>query len=185
SSLTRHAGSCIAVGAPRITPAGPRGCLASWGIALCGPVATAPGDVTFPVPCDTQTSREPTRSARQEGTRVNDTTSGADLAAKKLPELQAIAVERGIKGARRLRKSELIEAIRGGGTPPAAAAPAAAPAQDAPSAPAAQDDAASGGRSEQSRSRSRSRAGSAAASDEPAPDLGIELPDGRGDRSGR
>ncbi|HLQ80321.1 MAG TPA: Rho termination factor N-terminal domain-containing protein, partial [Brachybacterium sp.] len=60
---------------------------------------------------------------------MNDTTSGADLAAKKLPELQAIAVERGIKGARRLRKSELIEAIRGGGTPsPAAAdAPAAAP----------------------------------------------------------
>ena len=39
---------------------------------------------------------------------MNDTTSGADLAAKKLPELQAIASELGIKGARRLRKGELI-----------------------------------------------------------------------------
>src|SRR5699024_9441771 len=161
---------------------------------------TAPGDVTFPVPCDTQTSREPTRSARQEGTRVNDTTSGADLAAKKLPELQAIAVERGIKGARRLRKSELIEAIRGGGTPsPAAAdAPAAAPAKDAPAAAAdapsapvedapsasrAQDDAASADRPERSRSRSRSRAASGGAGDDAAPDLGIELPDGRGGRA--
>ena len=37
---------------------------------------------------------------------MNDTTSGADLAAKKLPELQAMAAERGIKGARRLRKGE-------------------------------------------------------------------------------
>src|SRR5699024_9323576 len=150
-----------------------------------------PGDVTFPVPCDTQTSREPTRSARQEGTRVNDTTSGADLAAKKLPELQAIAVERGIKGARRLRKSELIEAIRGGGTPSAAAADAPAAAADAPSAPVeeapsasrAQDDAASADRPERSRSRSRSRVASGGAGDDAAPDLGIELPDGRGGRA--
>ncbi|WP_299304967.1 transcription termination factor Rho [uncultured Brachybacterium sp.] len=62
---------------------------------------------------------------------MNDTTSGADLAAKKLPELQAMAAERGIKGARRLRKSELIDAIRGGGSssaaPSSAAAPTAAP----------------------------------------------------------
>ena len=71
-----------------------------------------------------QTRHEPARPARQEGTRVNDTTSGADLAAKKLPELQAIASELGIKGARRLRKGELIEAIRGGSAP--SAAPAAA-----------------------------------------------------------
>ena len=131
---------------------------------------------------------------------MNDTTSGADLAAKKLPELQAIAVERGIKGARRLRKSELIEAIRGGGTPsPAAAdAPAAAPAKDAPAAAAdapsapveeapsasrAQDDAASADRPERSRSRSRSRVASGGAGDDAAPDLGIELPDGRGGRA--
>src|SRR5699024_1965282 len=71
-----------------------------------------------------QTRHEPARPARQEGTRVNDTTSGADLAAKKLPELQAIAAELGIKGARRLRKGELIEAIRGGGAPAAPTAPA-------------------------------------------------------------
>ena len=51
-----------------------------------------------------QTRQEPARPARQEGTRVNDTTSGADLAAKKLPELQAMAAERGIKGARRRRR---------------------------------------------------------------------------------
>ena len=79
---------------------------------------------------------------------MNDTTSGADLAAKKLPELQAMAAEIGIKGARRLRKSELIDAIRGGGSPSAgqaASTPAAsgdAPAQaEAPaqqSAPAAE-----------------------------------------------
>ena len=48
---------------------------------------------------------------------MNDTTSGADLAAKKLPELQAMAAERGIKGARRLRKGELIKALRGGAVP--------------------------------------------------------------------
>ena len=44
-----------------------------------------------------QTRHEPARPVRQEGTRVNDTTSGADLAAKKLPELQAMAAERGWK----------------------------------------------------------------------------------------
>ncbi|MGO1258657.1 MAG: Rho termination factor N-terminal domain-containing protein, partial [Brachybacterium sp.] len=67
---------------------------------------------------------------------MNDTTSGADLAAKKLPELQAMAAERGIKGARRLRKSELIDAIRGGGSTSAAPASAAAPAAAAPAAEA-------------------------------------------------
>ncbi|MFC7458358.1 transcription termination factor Rho [Brachybacterium sp. GCM10030267] len=65
---------------------------------------------------------------------MNDTTSGADLAAKKLPELQSIAAGLGIKGARRLRKGELIDAIRGGGS---TSAPSAAPAQQ--SAPAPQE----------------------------------------------
>ena len=55
---------------------------------------------------------------------MNDTTSGADLAAKKLPELQAIAAGLGIKGARRLRKGELIDAINGGAAPSADRAPA-------------------------------------------------------------
>ncbi|MDN6302076.1 MAG: Rho termination factor N-terminal domain-containing protein, partial [Brachybacterium sp.] len=130
---------------------------------------------------------------------MNDTTSGADLAAKKLPELQALAAERGIKGARRLRKGELIEAIRGGGTPPTAAAdapsaPASAPAQEAPAAqpaqsePSAQDDAgtAAADRNERSRSRSRSRATTAgAARDDSAPELGLELPVGSGARAQR
>src|SRR5699024_9088265 len=57
---------------------------------------------------------------RQEGTRVNDTTptsvESADLAAKRLPELQTIAAGLGIKGARRLRKNDWIEAIRGSGS---------------------------------------------------------------------
>ena len=65
---------------------------------------------------------------------MNDTTSGADLAAKKLPELQAIAAGLGIKGARRLRKGELIDAIRGGGAPTASAA--SAPAASSAPAPA-------------------------------------------------
>ncbi|MDN5820808.1 MAG: Rho termination factor N-terminal domain-containing protein, partial [Brachybacterium sp.] len=121
---------------------------------------------------------------------MNDTTSGADLAAKKLPELQALAAERGIKGARRLRKGELIEAIRGGGTPPTAAptdassAPSAPSASSAQDAPVAQDDAgtAATGRAERSRSRSRSRAASTSdgTGDDPAPELGIELPTGGG-----
>lgn len=51
---------------------------------------------------------------------MNDTTptsvESADLAAKRLPELQTIAAGLGIKGARRLRKNDLIEAIRGSGS---------------------------------------------------------------------
>ena len=144
---------------------------------------------------------------------MNDTTSGADLAAKKLPELQAIASELGIKGARRLRKGELIEAIRGGSAPsaaPAAASDTSAGAEasaqnEAPtrrarsrtapaeqSAPAAQDAPA-----EQSADRSapadaaapadedrrRSRSRSRSGDTEAAPDLGIELPVG-GSRDG-
>jgi len=122
---------------------------------------------------------------------VNDTTSGADLAAKKLPELQAMAAELGIKGARRLRKGELIEAIRGGGAP---AAPATSPAPATSSAPAtATGLAASEAPSAQStaeaderprkRSRSRStREASAPGPEHAAPDLGIELPDRSGSR---
>ncbi|MGP4974790.1 transcription termination factor Rho [Brachybacterium tyrofermentans] len=66
---------------------------------------------------------------------MNDTTSGADLAAKKLPELQSIATGLGIKGARRLRKGELIDAIRGGGS--SSTVPAAASEAPVSSAPAA------------------------------------------------
>ncbi|HIY23093.1 MAG TPA: Rho termination factor N-terminal domain-containing protein, partial [Candidatus Brachybacterium merdigallinarum] len=136
---------------------------------------------------------------------MNDSTptDSADLAAKKLPELHAIAAERGIKGARRLRKSELIEAIRGGGTgstsdasatpDPAASAPAsAAPAsteQAASEPPAPRQQAqqseqapAAGTRSTRS-SRSAQRSAGPAAPEqdhERTPDLGIELPDRSG-----
>jgi transcription termination factor Rho len=65
---------------------------------------------------------------------VNDTSAPqsdrASLAALKLPELQQIAAGLGIKGARRLRKNELIDAIgggsgSGGNTAPKAEKPAA------------------------------------------------------------
>ncbi|WP_106507042.1 transcription termination factor Rho [Brachybacterium timonense] len=50
---------------------------------------------------------------------MNDSTPTSDtsLASKKLPELQAIASGMGIKGVRRLRKGELIEAISTGRAP--------------------------------------------------------------------
>ena len=125
---------------------------------------------------------------------MNDTTSAADLAAKKLPELQAIAAERGIKGARRLRKSELIEAIRGGGAPAAAQSTSAPATGDAPAqteAPAAkaeqapqpaepsQGESTGGSDDSGSRGRSRSRRGgqSDARQDSATPELGIDLPE--------
>jgi len=57
------------------------------------------------------------------------------LSAMRLAELQAIAAERGVKGASKMRKAELLDAIRGGDRPQArngepraaAAAPAAEP----------------------------------------------------------
>jgi len=123
---------------------------------------------------------------------VNDTTSGADLAAKKLPELQAMAAELGIKGARRLRKGELIEAIRGGAVP--ASAPSGASSASSAPAPASEASGANGAAStvaepaaapaddasERPRTRSRSRSTREASAPEAAPsapDLGIELPD--------
>src|SRR5690606_8689959 len=97
---------------------------------LLGHAVAAHGDMTFPVLGGSQTTSGSAGPVRQEGSRVNDTTSGADLAAKKLPELQAIAAGLGIKGARRLRKGELIDAIRGGGAPTASAASAPAASSD-------------------------------------------------------
>ncbi|MGY5764909.1 transcription termination factor Rho [Brachybacterium sp. DNPG3] len=86
---------------------------------------------------------------------MNDSTpasgTGSDLAAKKLPELQSIAASLGIKGARRLRKSELIEAI-GGGAAPSTAAPASAPA-----APASATTSTSATRTSRSASRAAGR----------------------------
>ncbi|GAA1293214.1 transcription termination factor Rho [Brachybacterium alimentarium] len=129
---------------------------------------------------------------------MNDSTSGADLAAKKLPELQALAADLGIKGARRLRKGELIEAIRGGGAsqaPTAATSQAQAPAQDAapqqdsapaqaPAAERTQSDRASSDRTqsastdgERTRTRGRSRAATREQGASSTPDLGLELPD--------
>ncbi len=80
------------------------------------------------------TPNHPTQAERPDlkGHRVTDTSAAGDsgqLASKKLPELQAMAAELGIKGARRLRKSELVEAIRtGGASVPSGAAPVRAEA---------------------------------------------------------
>ena len=100
---------------------------------------------------------------------MNDTTSGADLAAKKLPELQAIAAGLGIKGARRLRKGELIDAISGGAAPSAAPAPTSGSA-----APAAAPQRSEGGTQAQQETSSRTDAPAAPARDarrteQPAP----------------
>ncbi len=102
---------------------------------------------------------------------MNDSTptsgDAATLASKKLPELQAIATGLGIKGVRRLRKSELIEAIRTG------RAPAAATGEKAPSAP----DTALRAQSSGSGPRRDDRDDNRRENTERTPDLGIELPD--------
>lgn len=124
---------------------------------------------------------------------MNDTTpsnGNADLAAKKLPELQAIASSIGIKNVRKLRKGELIEAIRTGAAPAGAAG-----RQDAPAGAASE-----GAATQQSAPRESTRRESApreSASGDPDssgaapqgstdPELAIELP-GRDqqDRGGR
>lgn len=86
---------------------------------------------------------------------MNDNyTDAAELSAKRLPELQAIATSMGIRGVRKLRKGELIEAIRTGKAPsaPAARAEKTSPSDDAPAAPAPQS-----AETAQKPSRSRNR----------------------------
>ncbi|MDO5662398.1 MAG: Rho termination factor N-terminal domain-containing protein, partial [Brachybacterium sp.] len=56
-----------------------------------------------------------------------DTGANTPLESKKLPELQAMASQLGMKGVRRLRKGELIEAIRNGGQTTAASSTTSAP----------------------------------------------------------
>ncbi|MGC5628384.1 transcription termination factor Rho [Georgenia sp. Z1344] len=121
------------------------------------------------------------------------------LTTLKLAELQAIASQMGLKGTARMRKGDLVEAIRAGRSgsststdKPSAPADARAAAAGAPEAPAADDPSAAetapataGGavdeRPEPRQRRSR-RATSAPASPtaraaDPVPDLGIALPD--------
>lgn len=149
---------------------------------------------------------------------MNDTTptsgDSADLAAKRLPELQTIAAGLGIKGARRLRKNDLIEAIHAGDS---ASAPqkgrteqASAkdqpeqtmqPAQQAATEHSAQPEQQTGSQ-QRSTSTTSERAQEADPGEEPrrgigrqqrgrrpqedqsepAPDLGIELPDRSGEQ---
>ncbi|MFI7589680.1 transcription termination factor Rho [Spongisporangium articulatum] len=66
-------------------------------------------------------------------------TAGADLSSLRLPQLQAVASQLGITGTARMRKSELLDAIRvhqGGGTPLASAESAPAESASAEPAPA-------------------------------------------------
>jgi transcription termination factor Rho len=112
---------------------------------------------------------------------VNDTNAPQDentsLTAKKLPELQQIAVALGVKGVRRLRKSDLIEAIsttRAGGTP--RTAEKASEVKDTKeTTPATTQD-----QGHDDRPRKNTQA---AASNDPSLDLGIELPEGHADTS--
>ena len=73
---------------------------------------------------------------RGEGPFVSETTStdtavrSGSLTAMRLPQLQEMAAGLGIKGYRRLRKGELIEAIQSGGS--SAPAPQAAPQNSSP-----------------------------------------------------
>lgn len=56
--------------------------------------------------------------------------SAAPLEKMKLPELRALAAERGINGTSRLRKAELIAALNGGAVPTSTAAPGGATSGD-------------------------------------------------------
>ena len=91
---------------------------------------------------------------------MNDNyTDAAELSAKRLPELQAIATSMGIRGVRKLRKGELIEAIRTGKAPsaPAARAAKASVAENAGAAEAAPANAESNTSTEQAEKPARSR----------------------------
>ncbi len=62
-------------------------------------------------------------------TTVAGPDKGAALSAMKLPQLQALASELGVSGVKKMRKSDLVEAINNGGAVPSKAD---APAPDAP-----------------------------------------------------
>ena len=89
----------------------------------------------------------------------NYTDAAAELSAKRLPELQAIATSMGIRGVRKLRKGELIEAISTGKAPsaPAARAPKASAAETAGTAEPAQANTKSAASAEQAEKPARPR----------------------------
>ena len=62
------------------------------------------------------------------GAASTGASQGTDLSARLLPELRAIGSQMGIKGARTMRKADLVAAIREGGFSPASAGSTAAPA---------------------------------------------------------
>src|SRR3954471_8419894 len=57
----------------------------------------------------------------KESPAVTDVDARADLSRLKLPELQALAAERGIAGASKLRKGELVDALSADDTQTSAA----------------------------------------------------------------
>ncbi|WP_304441432.1 transcription termination factor Rho [Demequina sp. NBRC 110057] len=71
-------------------------------------------------------------------TTVASADNSAALSAMKLPQLQALASELGVSGVKKMRKGDLIEAIKNGGVVPAKAAPKKEQPADAPAAPAQQ-----------------------------------------------
>jgi transcription termination factor Rho len=126
----------------------------------------------------------------QEGTWVNDTTGpqgdSTSLAAKKLPELQQIAAGLGIKGARRLRKGELIDAISAGGSsaPQSTGSSTAAPKTSAASASAPEASASQASAPRNSAPETAAPQASTPSTD--VLDLGLDLPShGEGAKGGR
>ncbi|MDN4471757.1 transcription termination factor Rho [Demequina zhanjiangensis] len=107
---------------------------------------------------------------------MTDTTTAADntaaLSAMKLPQLQALAAELGVSGTARMRKSDLVEAIRNGGVVPSKAAePKNAEPKNAEQKKAEPKKAASKKSAPKKQAEPEAKAGSDA-----QPELTIELP---------
>ncbi|RRD30362.1 transcription termination factor Rho [Actinomyces bowdenii] len=107
--------------------------------------------------------------------------SQSSLSTMRLAELQALAGQMGLKGTSRMRKSELVAAIRearGSSTPASASTPDQAPAVEQPegqAAPERQEPPAEGA-ARPRRRRAQAAAGTPEREAAPALDLGIELP---------
>ncbi|BDA63564.1 transcription termination factor Rho [Actinomyces capricornis] len=101
--------------------------------------------------------------------------SQSSLSTMRLAELQALAGQMGLKGTSRMRKSELVAAIRearGTSTPATAPTPDQAPSAEQPTGQAAPAEESARPR----RRRAQAAAGTPARESAPALDLGIELP---------
>ncbi|WNM23808.1 transcription termination factor Rho [Demequina capsici] len=116
---------------------------------------------------------------------MTDTTTASDntaaLTALKLPQLQALAAELGVSGTARMRKSDLVEAIRHGGVVPSKPEPAKAePKQAEPKQAAPKGEAPKKASSRRATSKAGAPAADApaaqTASADATPEIKIDLP---------